>query len=163
MADPKDIDFGELLLEWHFPEYPRHERGRWWYVAFFGIALLLIIQAIWMKSYLFIAIIILGVIILLTRLRRDPLDMHILFWEDGMQLNHKFYRWDDFRDFWILYHPPEVKRLYLNFRGARPAMDISLEKQNPVEVRQVLSEFIPEDLERKDEPLTDQWSRKLKI
>lgn len=162
MADPRQPR-GDILLEWDFPEFTRHDRSRGWYLGFFVTVLGMIGLSILVSNYTFIGVIILAALIVLVRLRRTPPPVHFAIREEGIEVSSRFYTWREIKSFWVLYRPPEIKKLYLSLKGPRPALDISLEQQNPVKVRQLLSEFLLEDTEREEEPVGDQVSRILKI
>ncbi|MCH7492666.1 hypothetical protein IID19_03715, partial [Patescibacteria group bacterium] len=62
------------------------------------------------------------------------------------------------------YEPPEVKNLYFDFKtGIRPSISISLESQNPVNIRKKLLEYLEEDTEKENESFSDGLSRMLKL
>lgn len=162
MADPRQPR-GDVLLEWEFPEFTRHDRSRGWYLGFLATVLSLIVVSILLNNYTFIGVIVLAALIIIVRLRRFPPAVHFAIREEGIEVSSRFYTWRDMKSFWVLYRPPEIKKLYISLKGPRPALDISLEQQNPVKVRQLMSEFLLEETEREDEPIGDQISRTLKI
>jgi hypothetical protein len=162
MADPRQPR-GDVLLEWDFPEFQQHERGRSWYLAFLTIIAGLSVLSFFLGNYTFIPVILLTSFIILIRLRRTPPPVHFAIREEGIEVSARFYSWREIKSFWVLYRPPEIKKLYLIIKGPRPAMDIALVDQNPVKVRQLLSEFILEETDREEEPSGDQISRILKI
>lgn len=163
MADPQ-IDPGEILLEWTFPEFPAHVRSRSWYLGFLLTVIVFAGYAVFAKNYTFLMIIVLLALILVMRFRQPPLDVTFRLREEGAEVGNRLYAWTDMKDFWILYRPPEVKKLYLEFKAVgRPGLDISLENQNPIKVRQILSQHLVENTEREEEPVGDQLTRYLKI
>lgn len=162
MADPREPR-GDVLLSWEFPEFQRHDRSRGWYLAFLGTVLALIVIAVLVSNYTFIGVIVLTSFIIVIRLRRTPPLVHFAIREEGIEVSARFYSWREIKSFWVLYRPPEIKKLYLSLKGPRPAMDIALVDQNPLKVRQLLSEFLLEETDREEEPAGDQISRILKI
>ncbi len=162
MADPREPR-GDVLLAWDFPEFHRHDRSRNWYFGFLGIMAALVLFAILTANYTFIFVIILAGFIILLRLRRIPPMVNIAIREEGVEVSRGFYTWRDIKSFWILYRPPEIKKLYLTLKGARPGLDVTLESQNPLKVRELLSEHLLEETDREEEPAGDQISRTLKI
>lgn len=159
-----DQDRGAIQLEWDFPEYAQYTRGRGWYLTFFAAVIGFGTFAVLSQNYPFLMIIIVATVVLVSRLRRQALIVRFRIYEDGVSVSDRFYRWDEFKEFYILYKPPEVKRLFLDFKGSlRPTLDISLEGENPLRVRQVISPYLPENVAREDEPLSDQWARMLKL
>ena len=119
---------------------------------------------LWTRNYTFLMFIILLSFILILRFRRAPFDVMFSIREEGVEVSRRFYPWREMKDFWILYRPPEVKKLYLEFKSiGRPSLDIALLNQNPLKIRQLLSEHLLENTEREEEPATDQITRYLKI
>lgn len=154
---------GDILLEWEFPEFQRHDRDRNWYLGFIIVLALLVGLSLLARNYTFIFVIGLIGFIILVRLRRIPPMVHFAVREEGIEVSNRFYPWREVKTFWILYRPPEIKKLYLTLKGPRPPLDIGLEAQNPVKVREVFSEHLLEEVDREDEPAGDQISRILKI
>ena len=142
MPEQKDEltkDHGAILAEWEYPEFKEHSRTRTWYIAAMVIVALLILFGILTQSYLFIIIVGMLVFIYAMRLRRKPLALPFHITEDGILVDPRtFYEWKDMRNFWIVYEPP-VKNLYLAFKSpVRPSITISLEDQNPLNIRKIL-------------------------
>ena len=167
MVDDDTIpnDKGELLVSWDFPEFTKYTRTMLWYIIAGIVVIGLITFAILTEGYLFLGIIILYVIIYFLRAKRDPSILKIQILEDGIQIsNNTFYEWKDIKLFWIIYEPPEVKNLYLDFKaGFRPSITISLENQNPLNIRNTLLQYLMEDTEKENESFSDGFSRLLKL
>jgi hypothetical protein len=164
MAEIEPQSKGEALHRWEFPEYEQHVRSRAWYLSFLVIVLVVVATSILSGNYTFVFIVMIAAFIYLVRMRRQPPLVEFTIYEDGVQAGTRFYPWNDFKEFVILYRPPELKKLYLDFKSSvRPSLDISLETENPLRVRSLLSDYLPENIKREEEPLTDQWSRFLKL
>jgi len=158
-------DHGKTLLEWEFPEYEEQNRSAAWYIFAVPIAIALLVWALWTKNYLFAVIIIVSTVLLLRQQRTKPERLRFSLTEDGVDVHGRhFYSFRDLQNYWLAYEPPEVKRLYFSFKaGFRPRLAISLEDVNPLTVREVLSQYLPEDLEREGEPTTEALARILKL
>ena len=64
----------------------------------------------------------------------------------------------------MYYEPDEAKTLFLEFKsGVRPRLAIPLQNKNPLKIRSILLAHLPEDVEREDEPLSEQLIRLLKL
>lgn len=158
------MDEKEPLLSWTFPEFTPHERGRGWYIGFLLSVGVLSGIAFWSKNYTFIAVIILAAFILILRFRKQPIDIPIVITEKGVTVGGRNYEWSELKEFWIVYKPPHIKQLYLNFkRPIRPEMNIGLVNQNPLKVREILREYLLENIEREEEPASEILSRYFKI
>ena len=70
----------------------------------------------------------------------------------------------DIKEFALLYEPPIVKTLYVDFNSFwRPMVSIQLEDVDPNLVRESLLPYAYENLEREDETLTDMLRRMYKL
>lgn len=160
-----DQDRGKLLASWDFPEFYKPERSFAWYVIAVLLGAGLLIWAFTDQNYLFALIIIILAAIITLRIRREPKIIKAAIYEDGISVgSNTFYEWKDIRNFWIAYDPPEVKNLYIEFvAGLRPSITINLEDQNPLNVREILLNYLPEDTERENETFSDGFTRLLKL
>jgi len=157
------IEHGEELIAWEINDHLRNIRGFWWYVIAVIAVLALLIFAIRERNFLFAFIIIMFVIIFATHSIRPPVNYRFSIHETGIYSGSRFYPWKDVEEFWIAYEPPAVKTLYLEFGGLRPRMGIHLEDVDPNEARNALTQFIPENSSKTEEPVSDWITRVLKI
>ena len=157
-------DNGELLAAWGFPEYSKIERNKSWYISFVIITIGILIYSYFTKNPLFAIIIILFTVIYTISERKEPEEIQIGILEDGLIINNKFIIYKEIKNFYIIYHPPTVKNLYIQYKSQlRPRLAIPLENQNPVEIRDLLLRYIDEDLEKEDVPTSEGISRLLKL
>lgn len=163
MENPHPL-FGQPLLQWDVDEFPRYERGRLWYVimAILGVALL--IFAIVTASYVFAVFVLLAGIVMLLLSFQQPQRVPAALTTTGVIVGDTFYSYKAIKDFSLVYRPPEVKALYIDFVSRfQPLLSVPLEDQDPNEVRGILSKYCPEDLDRSDETLTDLVRRLYKL
>jgi len=128
----------------------------------FGVGL--IIYAIATANFLFAVIILmLGVIMLLgTFVRPDRTDVMIT--STGVVLGDMYYDFDAIQDFSIVYDPPNVKVLYIEFNSPwHPLLSIPLEDEDPNSIREELLPFCVENIDRSQETLTDVLRRVYKM
>lgn len=157
-------DHGAILHSWKFPEYPSYQRGRRWYLTTSIIGAALVIWAIATSNYLFGIIIILVGVIFVAQSRRPAHEVVTQITEDGIVMGQNFYRYADVKNFWIVYEPPHIKKVYFRFKESlRPLLALPLEDENPVNIRRSLRRFIDEDLNEDTEPSADSISRLFKI
>lgn len=155
---------GNILMEWTFPEFVRHERSRAWYLVYTIVTLGLITFGVLSSNYTFVMFLVLLTLVLVIRLRRDPLPVHFAIRDEGIEVGNDYHPWRELKEFWIIYRPPVVKKIYFTFKsGIRPEIDVSLENENPVQIRQYLSERLLENAVREEEPSGDQLTRALKL
>lgn len=156
--------YGKALLSWEVPEFEQYARGHWWYITAISIAAASVIYALYTKNFLFAFIIIILAVIIFLHHTSEPLNLRVAITELGILVNNKFYRFRDITSFWIIYEPPLTKNLYFQIDvSLQPPLSISLDKVDPLEVRRILLQHLAEDLEKKEEPLSDLLWRLLKL
>jgi hypothetical protein len=156
--------FGPEQVGWEVKEYRRYERGRLWHVlmALAGVGLL--IYTVASANFLFALIIMMFALIIYISSVVEPRTVRFGITDTGVRFGKTMRRFRDASRFWMIYEPPEVKSLYIEFKGATtPRMVVDLGEMNPNEVRTVLGQFVREDLEEDVEPFADFVGRVLKI
>jgi hypothetical protein len=162
--EKKEPDYGEIFLQWSFPEYNQQEKSRSWYIKAGIIFALILIYSFITANFLFTLFIILFGFILMLSFKRTPLEIDFKICEDGIVLGSHFYEWPEIKNFRLVYRPPEIKKLYLDLKNNfSPEISIFLQDQDPVKVREILQEYLEEDLERKEETIFDHINRWLKL
>lgn len=155
---------GNILINWHFPEFEKPERTMIWYIILFVIFISLLIYSILTLNFLFAIIVVMVVVILFLHQRKDPMELEIKIREAGIEIGDNFYFYKDLNKFFIIYEPPEISNLYIEFKSRlKPELSIPLKEQNPVNVRDILINFLPENIDREEEPLADFFTRWLKF
>lgn len=155
---------GEKLLGWEFPEYPDRERsvGSWLALGVVGVVLFIIALAT--SNFLFAVILILVGIIYFMQARNHPRLVKFGVHEDGITLGDDEYRFEEIDRFWIVYKPGKIQNIFFHFKSnLRPYLSIPLEDTNPLRIRDMLRRYLFEDLEREEEPVTEEIARELKI
>lgn len=149
-------DHGALLGSWGFLEHERHERGMWWYIIAGIVLLALIVYSIYDQNYLLTVILVLALFVFAITEVRGPDTRTFAIYEDGMLVGTAFYPFSEIRNFFIIYEPPHVKMLYFDPKSIfRPMVRVPLFDENPNDLRTVLLEFISEDIDREQEPVSD--------
>lgn len=155
---------GEVLEEWQFPEYETHERTRGWFVIAGTIGMAAVVWAIWSANFLFALIIIMIFVIIITHHFTEPAEVEFQITDLGLQLGEHFYAYSEIDMFWIIFEPPTVKRIYFNFKNKlRPRLSIPLHEKNPLTIRDILLEYLEEDIEQEREPVSDALGRRWKL
>ena len=156
--------FGKILASWSVSEYEKHERSLAWYIAAGVLGFALFVWAIFTFNYLFALIIVLFSAIVYLRATSDPNMVKFLITAKGVRIGRREYQYKDIDRFWIIYDPPDVKKLYLAFkRSLAPRVMVPLKNQNPVKIREILLDFLFEDLEKEDEPMSEVIGRFAKL
>ena len=157
-------DHGALLGSWGFLEHDRHERGMWWYIITSVVLLALIAYSIYDQNYLLTVILVLALLVFVITELRGPDTRTFSAYEDGLQVGTAFYPFTEIRNFFIIYEPPDVKMLYFDPKSIfRPMVGVPILDEDPNDLRTVLLEFIPEDIDREHEPVGDFLGRFFKF
>ncbi len=155
---------GQTLLSWNFPEHMQYQRGKSWYIVSGLLLVIFILYSLFTSNLLFTVFLILFGLIIFLHLKRSPLEVEFKIFEDGIMIGSKFYEWMEIKNFHLVYRPPDAKRLYFDLKNVLISdVSVSLEKQNPLEVRKILKEYLDEDTERKEENVIDKLNHWLKI
>lgn len=157
-------EHGKAIFEWNVPEYARHNRSRLWYIVAAIVTALLLLTALRSGNFLFAIIVIMFAVIMVLNSLQEPEEMRVAITERGLVWGEHYHSYIDVSTFWIVYQPPEVKNLYVEFKSAlKPRLNIPLGEESPVAIREFLKKVAKEDTTRDDEPLSDFLGRVLKI
>ncbi|MEK7452075.1 MAG: hypothetical protein AAB664_01955 [Patescibacteria group bacterium] len=157
-------EFGELLIGWEVDEYTEHKRSKLWYVIAGLVSVSLIFYAIATTNFMFAVIILMCCVILMITAFTKPERIPMMITTTGVILGDVYYDYQSIRDFSIVYDPPTVKLLYLDFYAVtHPRLSISLEDADPNVIRNNLLTYCMEDLNRTNEHLTDVVRRLYKL
>jgi len=161
---PQIISIGQELLRWQVDEYPRHQHSFRWYLLNAVLALALIIYAIFSANFLFAVIILMIVVIVIVSDMKEPERVEVAITNTGLAVGEKYFEYKNIKDFSVVYEPPKVKWLYVDFQSPwQPMLAIPLEKTDPNELRETLLHYLKENLERNEERLTDTLRRVYKL
>jgi len=151
-----DVDHGQTLAQWHFPEFEKHQRSKAWYFWVILATFALLLYAILTINFLFAVIIVIAAITFIYKHRHEPNQIVFAITEDGVELENRFHPWEIIKDFYIIYKPPEVTGLYIRFKAiTKPRLSIPLQNQNPVAIKNILTQYIEEDLEQTERPFSE--------
>ena len=177
MAENKEkIDYGQELFSWSVPEYEKHERTKGWYTIAIIITLVLLIissfsislspfKLSFSPNFLFYVIVIITALIIILRHGEEPENVKFVITDEGLIIGRKFYDYDGIENFAIVYKPRlDAKKLYFEFNNAiKHRLSIPLENMNPLPIREALLDYLEEDLERTDIPLSEALARLFKL
>jgi len=153
----------EPLISWKIHAYPHYDRGAWWYIIMGILAGALLIVSFASHNFLLAAITIMAAIALVLQGTAHPPVIDVEISPLGIRRGGHFISYPSIARFWIIYDPP-VKSLYLTIpRSIFSTIHIPIEDQDPIELRNILKKYAPEDLEREHEPISDSLSRIFKI
>lgn len=155
--------FDHPLVQWTAPEFQHYDRGPLWFTIGGILVLLLVLYGIWTGSWTeSIVFLLLASVYYLTH-HEQPRQFDVMISEMGIKFGDKTYPYSNIKNFWILYHPPHVKKLgFRPLEGWAHDVHISLEDQDPVVLRNLLITQIPE-WEGKQESMTEIITRVCKL
>lgn len=156
-------DPGLIHFAWIIHERPRRSRSITWYIVAIAALGGLAIYGIIAQNFLLAILSILVAAIYIIQQQRGELQLEFKITERGIWRGPYLYPYREFKQFWLYYDPP-IKTLYLDFRNAlKPRLSIPLADQNPVKVRDTLALYLPEDVQREEEAISDKLERGLKL
>ena len=95
---------------------------------------------------------------------KEPLEIEFKITQNGIEINNEKYSFKDLENFWVVYEPPHVKNLYFKFKASfKPTLIIPLLDKNPIKVREILKEYLLEDLDKESESNVESLARVFKI
>ena len=91
--------------------------------------------------------------------------MEVSLKNTGLQIGAKFYEYNSFANFYIIYRPEEnIRNLYFIFKNPiTPRLSIDLDKINPLTARNHLLKYLTEDLAQENIPLSEGLAKILKL
>ena len=158
-------ELGKIITSWKIPEYDKHEREKNWYIIAAVVGIIFLIYSFFSGNFLFAAIIIIGAFVIMIHDGQEPVVINFIITDEGLVVGRNFYNYDVIKDFSIIYKPnQDIKNLYFEFKNViKPRLSIPLDKMNPLPIRENLLKYLPEDLERTDQPLSEALAKMFKL
>jgi hypothetical protein len=145
-------------LSWRAPEYVYYEKSTDWFWALGIITATLLAIAAYQQSFVFLLLIIVGAFGILIYAVRKPVVVDISISGEGVRVADRLFLYENLKSFWIFYRPGDMKILSIESgRALIPHIHIPLGSMNPVDVRALLLEFLPEKAQ--EESLSDSIAR----
>lgn len=165
------------IIQWQVPEYNKPKRNKTWYIlaslfilvclflSFFTIGSWKIIFLGANSNFLFALIIVISIAIMIIHDSQEARMITIKLGPEGIDIGRRFYDYDSIKNFCVLYKPKQsIKNLYLEFNNKMmPRLHVPLRRQDALAVRNYLFNYIDEDLERANPPLSEQLTKLLKL
>ena len=164
-------------LRWQVPEYRVPERNRTWYIlaaifificiffSLFKISQWKLVFLGYESNFLFILIIILSAVIMYLYEKQPAEMINVELGPEGIKVGEKFYDYDELKHFCVLYKPKQsIKQLYFEFKmSAKQRLSLPLRRMDALTVRNFLVRYLDEDLDRTNNPLSEQLTKLLKL
>jgi hypothetical protein len=154
----------ELYLKWEVAEREEYQRSKRWYIIG-GIAMfLMFVYALWGSNYLFAGMLVLISFIYGYTLFEGNEKVPCAITNYGIILDDSLFEYKEIKTFSIVTNEVGATNLYLRFNSRlRPLLPVPLDGVSRQEVQEILGQFIEEDEEMTEEPVSDYLARKLKL
>lgn len=156
-----DVEALATLFEWQAQEHLHQPKGKRWFMA------LAIAGAVLVAFFIFTVNIIAAITtalvtwLMYTIAQREPGIARYRLMVDGVAIGNTLYHYRDLATFNIVYEPAETTIVLIRSKHRfAPLLTMELGDAHPVEVRDILLEFLPEDQDL-SEPITDIIARQL--
>ena len=162
VGDVPELSETDVLMRWTAKEFEESSLDQQQVATGSFVALILLIWSIATANFLFTIIIVLVAVVMYLFLNRSARTLDIALTPKGLIYGEKFLAYsNDLTRFWILYDPPALKQLNFAQTGLfRPTLAIDLGDTDPIEVREILLDYLDEDLEA-EEHTADRFSRRI--
>jgi len=147
-------------FEWETPSFYNNPHKK--YLALVVIALLSGAGALifYNRDILMVIFLILSSFVIVLYANKQPSALKIVVNNSGVSIDDTTYYYRNLKSFWLDYDPHGIKELSLEAKKWYiPYIRISIEKQNPVSLRSLMINFVPEKEHEKS--LVDLISRKI--
>lgn len=157
---PKDKK-QSTAVRWEAQEYITHDKNAGWYIGFSIVAIALIALAVWLKQWVFIAVIVLSFISLIIYEVRPPRKIQYSVDGKGLTEGEKVYNFDDYRAFGILQDDTNFAIILMPKKRFAPAVTVYFPKEKGEEIVDVFGARLPMEEVKLD--FMDKIIRKLRI
>lgn len=132
-------------IAWQAQEYENRPKSRRWFLVLSIILIIIISYAIYTQSPLMaITFILIGIVGYLSSTQQSPI-LQFSIDIEGVHAGKEMYPYENIISFWIFYQPGERKYISLHTNGElTPYVHIPLANMDPLQIRSVLLQFIPE-------------------
>ena len=157
-----DVEAATTLFEWHAEEHEHRPKSPVWFAMIAATITILV------STLLFIFTNIMGAVtvalvggLIYYIAQQEPSLIRYRIMLDGVALNDTMYHWEDLNTFNIIYEPDETKTIiFKSEKLFSPLILAEIGDADPLEIRDVLMEYLEEDQELQ-EPLIDIVARRL--
>jgi len=151
------------ILTWYTPEFDYYQRGIIWKIIasliVFGSSFL----AFWSGAWSFGVLILVFAFVYYLIYFKSPNLLKAEVNDKGILYGKNFYRFENIKNFWVIYNPPFTRALYLKLSDRMlDEIKIIIPKESPEKLREILKIKIKE-LSGKSETIQEVFSKILKI
>lgn len=149
-----------ILYEWQAPEFIKYKKDPYWIWMVIVGAIVFTVFFILTKNYTGTVVVILSAFLIYVYGKKEPREINFAIITKGILINNKVHLFEDLKSFWIFYSPPEIKELSIKTKKLlSPYLPMPLGKANPVKIREILLDFLPE--KKQEESIANILARRL--
>jgi len=141
----EEVFYDGAFYRWSAPEHEKYTVGKRFYTYSTIFLALLVAYALYSNSPIMAITFILVGIVGYLYLQKEPRIINFSITTEGIVAENEIYEFDNLKSFWIFYNPPQEKLLSLRSKNIfTPYIHIPIGNEDPVQIRQILVDFIPE-------------------
>lgn len=148
-----------ILLEWQDYEYTPTEKTSDWFWTVGLVGFTAVIIAFVFKNFLFAIVLLISTFTVMLFGAREPEIIRFEVTRRGLKAKNNLYPFDSLQSFALKDHEEPHKLMIESNRLFLPHIIIPLGDANPAQVRNILSQFLPEV--PFEESLIDEWAERL--
>jgi hypothetical protein len=163
VMEPELVEYETETLyhEWEAPEFTHYKKDRKWYVYFIsGTAAAVTLALVFGSGLTALLFGLFGVIIFFMA-DQKPRDITYSISPLGFAIGDKYHEFSEIDSFWIHYTPDIQEISFKSKKMFSPYIKLPLGEQDPVFIRDLLSNYLPED--RQEEEITDIILRRIRF
>lgn len=136
----------DVLFSWRSPEFEMFERDKKWYLYVTLILLAIVAYAVLTNGLVMAITFILVGVVGYIYIHKEPRVLDFMITEDGVVAGREIYDFNNLKSFWIFYEPEGVKVISLHTESHLvPYVHIPIHNEDPLEIREILLGYIPEE------------------
>ncbi|MBI3256061.1 MAG: HXXEE domain-containing protein [Candidatus Andersenbacteria bacterium] len=156
-----DVEDIATLYEWQAEEHTHRPKNSTWFAMFAAAITIVVGTLVFLGNFMgAVTMAFVGGLTYYVA-QKKPAIFRYRILVDGIAINNFLYHFRDLAVFNIVYEPGVVKTVLLRSkRTLAPMIHMEIGEADPVAMRDILLEFLPEDQEM-TEPIVDIWARRL--
>ncbi len=148
MAETKEKDKKEgdiTEISWRAAEYDHFEKGAGWYMSVGGIAIVLLIIALWQKNFFFGMFILIAGIMAISLANKKPNVLDFKLTGEGCHLGKEFYSYDSLENFSLRSRLNRLDEIIFRKRSTfNPYIRVLVDNRTAEKARIFLVQKLPE-------------------
>jgi hypothetical protein len=148
-------------VNWESSEYFLQEKSGLWFVGLAVVAAGLIVLAILMEAWSFVALVVVSVVALIIYVKRPPRLIHYSLDSKGIHIDERIYSYDNYRSFGVLKDGDQFSIVLIPKKRFSPGLSIYFAKEQGEAIVDAFGLRLPMQEVKLD--VIDKLIRKLKI